>query len=417
MTIRKVDAYGASLGANTFTGAQVAPSLALGGATIGGNALAVTGTTVLGGSLLMGAATSITVAAGGIVGVGFALDQQAAGDISTKAAGRIGFSSTSNPSTAPDSAFSRIAAGIIGVGTGAAGNVAGGLQAATLALGGAALSGNVLAVTGTTLLTGGVAITGSLSVTDSIQAGNGDPLGWTSAAQMYSTTNGVILLSNNSALDFNRLQFGGTGATFPAIARSGTTLKFRTADDLNDAPITAATLALGDGAISAQSVVISDAGGFYRTAAGVTAYSVSSTARVALYSGGISLPSASTLAWSSGAVGTSNDSVFYRAGANAFGFSNSAQNTGFSLSGTTADTLTVRNLANSAAGALVAGAGTFSGALTVPGVTTAALTSTGTFTSGAAAQVGTLTNAPAAGNPTTWIKIIDNGVTRYIPAW
>ena len=63
------------------------------------------------------------------------------------------------------------------------------------------------------------------------------------------------------------------------------------------------------------------------------------------------------------------------------------------------------------------GAATFGGALTVPGVTTAALTSTGTFTSGAGAQVGTLTNAPAAGNPTTWIKIIDNGVTRYIPAW
>ena len=34
---------GATLGANTFTGAQVAPSLALGGATIGSDALAVTG--------------------------------------------------------------------------------------------------------------------------------------------------------------------------------------------------------------------------------------------------------------------------------------------------------------------------------------------------------------------------------------
>ena len=34
----------ATLGANTFTGAQVAPSLALGGATIGSDALAVTGT-------------------------------------------------------------------------------------------------------------------------------------------------------------------------------------------------------------------------------------------------------------------------------------------------------------------------------------------------------------------------------------
>lgn len=117
-----------------------------------------------------------------------------------------------------------------------------------------------------------------------------------------SRSSGVMTFSNFAEGDFNRLQFGGTTNLFPAIARSGTTLKFRTADDLADAPITAA-------------------------------------------------------------------------------------------------------------------AATFTGALTVPGVTTAALTSTGTFTSGAAAQVGTLTNAPAAGNPTTWIKIIDNGTTRYIPAW
>lgn len=30
---------------------------------------------------------------------------------------------------------------------------------------------------------------------------------------------------------------------------------------------------------------------------------------------------------------------------------------------------------------------------------------------------GTITNAPAAGNPTKWIPINDNGTTRYIPAW
>lgn len=82
-----------------------------------------------------------------------------------------------------------------------------------------------------------------------------------------------------------------------------------------------------------------------------------------------------------------------------------------------ATALNFRLADDSADAPITAAAATFSGALTVPGVTTAALTSTGTFTSGAGAQVGTLTNAPAAGNPTTWIKIIDNGVTRYIPAW
>ena len=39
------------------------------------------------------------------------------------------------------------------------------------------------------------------------------------------------------------------------------------------------------------------------------------------------------------------------------------------------------------------------------------------LTNGAAAAAGTLLNAPAAGNPTKWIPISDNGTTRYIPAW
>jgi len=36
---------------------------------------------------------------------------------------------------------------------------------------------------------------------------------------------------------------------------------------------------------------------------------------------------------------------------------------------------------------------------------------------GAAAALGTLTNAPAAGNPTKWIPINDSGVIRHIPSW
>ncbi len=39
------------------------------------------------------------------------------------------------------------------------------------------------------------------------------------------------------------------------------------------------------------------------------------------------------------------------------------------------------------------------------------------FTNGSAAAAGTLLNAPAAGNPTKWIPIDDNGTTRYLPAW
>lgn len=39
------------------------------------------------------------------------------------------------------------------------------------------------------------------------------------------------------------------------------------------------------------------------------------------------------------------------------------------------------------------------------------------WTNGAASSAGTLTNAPAVGNPTKWIPVDDNGTTRYIPAW
>lgn len=39
------------------------------------------------------------------------------------------------------------------------------------------------------------------------------------------------------------------------------------------------------------------------------------------------------------------------------------------------------------------------------------------YSNGAGAGAGTISNAPAAGNPTKWIPIDDNGTTRYFPAW
>jgi hypothetical protein len=56
------------------------------------------------------------------------------------------------------------------------------------------------------------------------------------------------------------------------------------------------------------------------------------------------------------------------------------------------------------------------GGITV-GTAAQMLTSNTAFTNGAAAQVGTLLNAPAAGNPTKWIGVNDNGTLRYVPAW
>ena len=60
---------------------------------------------------------------------------------------------------------------------------------------------------------------------------------------------------------------------------------------------------------------------------------------------------------------------------------------------------------------------TFAFKIAVPGAANPVLTTTAAITTGAGAGAGTLTNAPAAGNPTKWIPISDAGTTRYIPAW
>lgn len=78
-------------------------------------------------------------------------------------------------------------------------------------------------------------------------------------------------------------------------------------------------------------------------------------------------------------------------------------------------------------GLTLSGAATVGTTLGVTGVLTATggvtvgtatlLTSSVALTNGAGVASGTLTNAPAAGNPTKWIPISDNGTTRFIPAW
>lgn len=144
----------------------------------------------------------------------------------------------------------------------------------------------------------------------------------------------------------------------------------------------------------------------------VCSTNVSCTANVALGADSISststLTSVSTISTLTGnfraqsntaviSLGSSSDVAWSRDSAGVFDLGTGAQ-------GSKAGSLNLTNVA-------------LLGTLTVPGTTTAAITSSATFTSGAASGVGTLTNAPTGGNPTTWIKINDNGTTRYIPAW
>ena len=61
-------------------------------------------------------------------------------------------------------------------------------------------------------------------------------------ARLDSPADGVWRLVNNAATDFDRLQFGGTSASFPSLQRSGTSLKVRLADNSDDAPLTTFTV-------------------------------------------------------------------------------------------------------------------------------------------------------------------------------
>lgn len=151
---------------------------------------------------------------------------------------------------------------------------------------------------------------------------------------------------------------------------------------------------------------------FYRTAAGeLTAYSITAVdamlgaSSAAGTSRGLHMKTANESRWKlfansvaeSGAnAGSDLDIARYDDDGVYLGTALSIQRSGGTLSVT---------------GAVVIGTGLYTGATDFLHHTTASLAN------GAAAQTGTLTNAPLAGNPTKWIAIDDNGTTRHIPSW
>ena len=284
--------------------------------------------------------------------------------------------------------------------------------APSLALGGATIGSNALSVTGAALFNTGVTFA------------NGVVLSFGSRGYLDFVSDGVVRLLNNAGNDFSRLQFGGTTSSFPSIKRNATALNFRLADDSADAPITAAA-ATFSGAITYGGVTLSSVTG----TGNMVLSAAPSFTGLPLFSGGIYSTNSIQIVAAAPALLLDKSLA---AGQNSL-YGKVGNVTRWELSPGAATTNNFQIFAFNASGGYVGsplsidsdgtmkttfgGPVTLSSTLTVPGVTTAALTSTGTFTSGAAAQVGTLTNAPAAGNPTTWIKIIDGGVTRYIPAW
>lgn len=83
------------------------------------------------------------------------------------------------------------------------------------------------------------------------------------------------------------------------------------------------------------------------------------------------------------------------------------------------DAFEIQYITSAATGDIVNGATTLfsistGGLVTLPTNNGLAFTNQ---TSGAAASGGTLTNAPSAGNPSHWLRVIINGANRFIPCW
>lgn len=83
---------------------------------------------------------------------------------------------------------------------------------------------------------------GNASFSGAVVVGSASNFGWSGRSIMSSPSAGVIYLRNNTETDFNRLQFGGTTSSFPALKRDSASLICRLADDSANAAFEALSL-------------------------------------------------------------------------------------------------------------------------------------------------------------------------------
>lgn len=75
----------------------------------------------------------------------------------------------------------------------------------------------------------------------SLRMAAGGVLSWDGRSRITSPADGQILLTNNAGTNFNRLMFGGTTNSFPALKRVNATLQVRLADDSANADLAASS--------------------------------------------------------------------------------------------------------------------------------------------------------------------------------
>src|SRR5688500_12433178 len=74
-----------------------------------------------------------------------------------------------------------------------------------------------------------------------------EKIGWTGRSQISSPFNGRVLLQDNALSTFDRLQLGGTTSSFPALQKTGASLRARLADDSANATFQAASCTIDAG--------------------------------------------------------------------------------------------------------------------------------------------------------------------------
>lgn len=133
----------------------------------------------------------------------------------------------------------------------------------TEALPGIAFAG----ATGTGIYRGGPVLLGfSIAGTNQIRVTSGacivsPPIGISNAnSYLQSTGSGICRFSNVSDNGFDRLQFGGGTASFPAIKINGTSLEAKLADDSAHTTIVTQTVATGLASISSANITGTSAG-------------------------------------------------------------------------------------------------------------------------------------------------------------
>ena len=105
-----------------------------------------------------------------------------------------------------------------------------------------------IAANGAVTFASGITTSGTVNAVGSnVNCGSFAAFVITSRGSLSSSSTGVFLLQNAAANDFDRLQFGGTTSSFPALKRNATALETKLADDSAYAPHAMQYLDVTDG--------------------------------------------------------------------------------------------------------------------------------------------------------------------------